>query len=411
MPLSSSPAPAAAPPPPLLSFRGLCQAEAHPLWNCLCLPLVLLYNSLVLILLPTLLAYARRAWAALVWLLYRVLGGCLGPYQYTDAAWSGARALGDCAGYKGAQLAKELEWVRAAELAGAPAAAGAKPRPMVLFEGRIEPSDLLQGGVGDCWLVAALAVMAENPAAIRACILESELSPRGMYHVRLFDGRAQQWEEVCVDDLIPVRKGSRRCMFMSPHGPELWAILLEKAFAKFCGSYGALEGGMALWAYQALTGDRVFKLWKDGAGDHWERNNLHFTPGGKRRDCGLVGTGEKLSTWSDLHGVLLAYKARKCVMGASIIPSTKQREHQRADGLVEGHAYSILDVRAAGGGALAALQKMGVHVGENKVHNLVRLRNPWGSHGWKGNWGRGDGMWRAFPDVAQELHYKEGGEE
>ena len=54
------------------------------------------------------------------------------------------------------------------------------------------------------------------------------------------------------------------------------------------------------------TGDRVFKLWKDAAGDHWERNNLRFTPGGKRRDCGLAGTGEKLSTWSDLHGVLLA---------------------------------------------------------------------------------------------------------
>jgi hypothetical protein len=33
---------------------------------------------------------------------------------------------------------------------------------------------------------------------------------------------------------------------MSPNGNELWAIVLEKAYAKFCGSYAALDGGVSI---------------------------------------------------------------------------------------------------------------------------------------------------------------------
>ena len=399
--------------PPLLSFKGLCDAEAHPLWNCCCLPLVLLYNSLALILLPTLGAYAFRLWSTVVLAFYSAFAGvssCLPGYAYLDmwnlTAKERAKALGDYkSGLKGAALEKELEWVRAPELA----APGAKP--MALFEGRIEASDLLQGSVGDCWLVSALAVLAENPAAIRACIRESELSPRGIYHVRLYDGSAREWVEVVVDDLIPVKKGTKSCHFMKPHGSELWAILLEKAFAKFVGSYATLDGNFPMWAWHAMTGDNCYNLQKDSSGGQWTRSNLSFKGSKRRIDCGFEGTSEKVAT-ADLHGVLAAYKARKSVMGAWISPSKKgEREHKRTDGLVEGHAYSVLDARVVGTGALAALEKMGVRVGESKTHALVRLRNPWGSHSWTGDWGRGSSKWEQFPDVAKELKYSKDAKE
>jgi hypothetical protein len=29
---------------------------------------------------------------------------------------------------------------------------------------------------------------------------------------------------------------------MSPNGNEMWALILEKAYAKFCGSYANMEG-------------------------------------------------------------------------------------------------------------------------------------------------------------------------
>ena len=60
-------------------------------------------------------------------------------------------------------------------------------------------------------------------------------NPRGRYDVRLFDPDAKKWETVTVDDRIPCKKGTTRSEFVACDGKELWAVLLEKAFAKFCG--------------------------------------------------------------------------------------------------------------------------------------------------------------------------------
>jgi len=43
--------------------------------------------------------------------------------------------------------------------------------------------------------------------------------------------------------------------FSRPNGPELWVLLLEKAFAKLWGAYGYLEGGHVILALQSFTGN------------------------------------------------------------------------------------------------------------------------------------------------------------
>ena len=120
--------------------------------------------------------------------------------------------------------------------------------------------------------MSALCCMAEHPGQIRKCFLQASHSDRGKYSVRLFDGRAGKWTTVTVDDMLPVERSSGRLLFAQPKGRELWVLILEKAFAKFCGSYEGLNGGHEIWAFEALTGDPVFTLQREGG--NWTRFDL-----------------------------------------------------------------------------------------------------------------------------------------
>ena len=54
--------------------------------------------------------------------------------------------------------------------------------------------------------------------------------------------RTGLWETVLVDDYIPCFPGGGPA-YTRNHWNELWAMLLEKAYAKLNGSYAALKSG------------------------------------------------------------------------------------------------------------------------------------------------------------------------
>lgn len=126
-------------------------------------------------------------------------------------------------------------------------------------------NDRFSGALGDCWLMAAMACMAEVIGGIDNLFITKEFDPRGMYTIQLFDGTADScrgaWRKFTIDDYIPCDRrqwnnGNGRAVpkFSQPNGNELWVMLLEKAFAKLCGSYKNLEGGSTIWALRAMTG-------------------------------------------------------------------------------------------------------------------------------------------------------------
>ena len=175
-------------------MRTVVSLTPARLWNCLLFPFVLVWKSIYIYVFPCIGVYVIRFLGSFSF-IFCCICKAAGCYYYKDEEFTGAKALGDTEDLKAVDAAAKTDWVRANELS---AVKKAKAKRMNLFDGKIEPADLCQGSVGDCWLVAALAGLAESPGAIQNCFLNREYSERGKYQIRLYSGREKKWETVTV---------------------------------------------------------------------------------------------------------------------------------------------------------------------------------------------------------------------
>jgi len=271
---------------------------------------------------------------------------------------------------------------------------------MQLFSPEIDSRDICQGQLGDCWLLAAIACLAEHDGALQAVFRTKEVNPRGKYVLRLYDGAKEKWEIITIDDHIPCQAAPYESMgacspyFSRPKNNELYVMLLEKAFAKFCGGYSALEGGQTIWAIRAMTGDPARQFQQQWLGekkfDTWQRQDLKNIDDPKdRRRCGMYGQKEEYDN-DTMFEIIRKYHSLGSVLSCS---GTKGN-----DGLVSGHAYSILQVRKVNDGFLG--------IG-GKDHKMIQIRNPWGTGEWKGDWSDKSDLWEKNPTVKKALQYED----
>ncbi len=123
----------------------------------------------------------------------------------------------------------------------------------------VDPSDLNQGMIGDCWLIASIgAIVNTNPELVEEMIRAND---NGTYTVTLYeDGEAV---EITVTPDIPTVDGDP--LFAdnpddSDAGEdthELWPHLIEKAAAQHYGDYEDLEGDWPSKALELLSGRDV----------------------------------------------------------------------------------------------------------------------------------------------------------
>lgn len=120
----------------------------------------------------------------------------------------------------------------------------------VIVDG-IKPSDIYQGSLGDCYFLSSISALAEYPDRVKRLLITKEANDKGCYAVALnING---DWRQVILDDFFPTFR--RKLNFCHSSSAELWAMLLEKAYAKvFDGYWNIGTGGFAEDALKDLTG-------------------------------------------------------------------------------------------------------------------------------------------------------------
>ncbi|XP_070491488.1 calpain-B-like [Chironomus tepperi] len=263
---------------------------------------------------------------------------------------------------------KVVEWKRPGEICINPE----------FFVNNFSRFDVKQGHIGDCWFLAAVTNLTLNPQLFNrvVCRFNSFVDNyAGIFHFHFWSNDA--WESVVIDDRLPTHK-NKLLFAKSTDENEFWIALLEKAFAKFKGSYKVLvDYGTICEAAEDLTGGISEKF--------CVKQSTSAVP-----HCSYMHI-----CYDDLVKSFMGENFMGCFIRNQ---RGQANEIRTSDQLVRGHAFSITGVKRFGSGKF----------GNTEEIRLLRLRNPWGTKcEWTGEWSDNCPKWNGIPNnIKDELGFR-----
>jgi hypothetical protein len=127
---------------------------------------------------------------------------------------------------------------------------GVGDTPLLKIIGDVDPSDIHQGQVGDCWLLSSISAIAEFDGAIKRLYRKTKKldkmpfsDKKNIYTITLWD--LTKWEEVDieVDERLCASPDGRLLASKPSEDGELWVCYIEKAIAIHCGGWDKITGG------------------------------------------------------------------------------------------------------------------------------------------------------------------------
>ncbi|XP_023116948.2 calpain-2 catalytic subunit-like [Amphiprion ocellaris] len=243
---------------------------------------------------------------------------------------------------------KRVEWLRPGRIVS---------NPSFVVDG-VSRFDFGQGIVGNCWFLASIGALTFQDYILGQVVpLEQSFDDDycGLFHFRFW--RFGRWVDVVIDDKLPTING--RLIFVHSTDPnEFWPALLEKAYAKVCGSYSDMNAGTPAEALVDFTGGvHICIQLSEPPPNLWE---LMCRAGQSKS---LMGCGTEQGETS----------------ANTVLPN----------GLVQGHAYTVTGVKQM--------------MSQGQLVNLVRLWNPWGRGEWNGDWSDQSPLWQTVSPQDREL--------
>ncbi|KAK9960081.1 hypothetical protein ABG768_010157 [Culter alburnus] len=240
----------------------------------------------------------------------------------------------------------KIKWKRPSELAS-------PGKPFFTVDG-ISRFDYKQGSkLGNCWFLAAIGALTatdEKTWFLKKDIINQVIPAdqsfsnnyAGIFHFRFW--RFGKWIDVVIDVLLPTIDDNP--IFVgSKTANEFWPTLLEKAYAKVCGSYADMNGGFISEALMDFTGGVHMEFVLNEAPAHLWNIMDRAAKSPTLMVCGTYNRGPPVSL----------------------------------SGIVASHVYTVTGV--------SKVMSKG-----NPVH-LVRVLNPWGGTEWTEAWSDKSPLW------------------